>query len=342
METALKAEAPKAKLTKKDFQSDQEVRWCPGCGDYSIIAQVQKVLPELGIPRENVVFVSGIGCSSRFPYYMNTYGFHTIHGRAAAIANGLKLSRPELQVWVVTGDGDGMAIGGNHFIHSLRRNADLKIILFNNRIYGLTKGQVSPTSELGKITKTTPYGSIDRPFNPLQLALGAGATFVARSTDADPVHLAGVLTRAAQHKGTAFVEVLQNCVVFNDGAFDAVVGKPVRDEMTVKLEQGKPLVFGKAKDKGLKLNGYTAEVVKLGNGVAEKDLLVWDEKASPGLAFEIAALEAPMPLPLGVFRAVSRPDYSTLEYQLQADQKKQKGAGDLMKLLKSKDCWTVK
>ncbi|MHB8874672.1 MAG: 2-oxoacid:ferredoxin oxidoreductase subunit beta [Myxococcaceae bacterium] len=331
-----------AKLTKKDFQSDQEVRWCPGCGDYSIIAQVQKVLPELGIPRENVVFVSGIGCSSRFPYYMNTYGFHTIHGRAAAIANGVKLSRPELQVWVITGDGDGMAIGGNHFIHTMRRNSDLKVVLFNNRIYGLTKGQVSPTSEQGKITKTTPYGSIDRPFNPLQLALGAGATFVARSNDADPVHLAGILTRAAAHKGTAFIEVLQNCVVFNDGAFDAIIGKPVRDETTVKLEHGKPVIFGKAKDKGVKLNGYTPEVVKLGNGVTEKDLLVWDEKASAGLAFEIAALEAPLPMPMGVFRAISRPSHSELEYQMHADVTKAKGVGDLQKLLKSKDCWTVK
>ncbi len=331
-----------AKLTKKDFQSDQEVRWCPGCGDYSIIAQVQKILPELGVPRENVVFVSGIGCSSRFPYYMNTYGYHTIHGRAAAIANGLKLARPDLQVWVVTGDGDGMAIGGNHFIHVIRRNANLKIVLFNNRIYGLTKGQVSPTSELGKLTKTTPYGSIDRPFNAVQLALGAGCTFVARSNDADPVHMAAMLTRAAQHKGTAFVEVLQNCVVFNDGAFDGVIAKPVRDDMTVKLEQGKPMVYGKAKDKGVRLNGYLPEVVKLGNGVTEKDLLVWDEKVPTGLAFEIASLEAPMPMPMGVFRAVQQPSYDELEYKLQATVTQQKGVGDLAKLLRSKDCWTVK
>jgi 2-oxoglutarate ferredoxin oxidoreductase subunit beta len=335
-------EATATKLTKKDFQSDQEVRWCPGCGDYSIMAQVQKVLPELGIPRENIVFVSGIGCSSRFPYYMNTYGFHTIHGRAAAIANGLKLARPDLQVWIITGDGDGMAIGGNHFIHTIRRNADVKIVLFNNRIYGLTKGQVSPTSELGKVTKTTPFGSIDRPFNPLQLALGAGCTFVARSNDADPQHLAGVLTRMAAHKGTAFCEVLQNCVVFNDGAFDATIAKPVRDEMTVKLEHGKPVVFGKARDKGVRLNGYNPEVVKLGEGVAEKDLLVWDEKAPQGLSFELASLEAPFPVPMGVFRAIDKPAYSDLEFAMQADQVKAKGQGDLMKLLKSKDSWTVK
>src|SRR5215467_4548495 len=239
-------------LTRKDFQSDQEVRWCPGCGDYSILAQVQKVMPELHIPREKIVFVSGIGCSSRFPYYMNTYGFHTIHGRAPAIATGIKMSRPDLQVWVVTGDGDGLSIGGNHFIHMLRRNVDLKVLLFNNRIYGLTKGQYSPTSELGKKAKSTPYGSIDAPFNPISLAIGAEATFVARSVDVFQAHLKDTLKHAAAHKGSAFVEILQNCNIFNDGAWTGITEKDARSEHVIQLEHGKPLVFGKNRDKGIR------------------------------------------------------------------------------------------
>src|SRR5713101_4115222 len=250
----------KPQLTRKDFQSDQEVRWCPGCGDYSILAQVQKVMPELNIPRENVVFVSGIGCSSRFPYYMNTYGFHSIHGRAPAIATGLKTTRPDLQVWVVTGDGDALSIGGNHFIHMLRRNVDINYILFNNRIYGLTKGQYSPTSELGKKAKSTPYGSVDRPFNPLSLALGAEATFVARSVDVFQSHLKATLKRAAAHQGTAFIEILQNCNIFNDGAWENLTERDLRDDNTLAIEHGQPLIFGKNKDKGIRMDGLDLQV----------------------------------------------------------------------------------
>jgi 2-oxoglutarate ferredoxin oxidoreductase subunit beta len=330
------------KLTKKDFQSDQEVRWCPGCGDYAILAQVQKIMPELGIPRENVVFISGIGCSSRFPYYMNTYGFHTIHGRAPAIATGLKTTRPDLQVWVVTGDGDGLSIGGNHFIHMLRRNVDLKVLLFNNRIYGLTKGQYSPTSELGKKAKSTPYGSIDRPFNPLQLALGANATFVARTVDVEAAHQQQILLRMAAHKGAAFVEIFQNCNVFNDGAFSEVTDKASKDEMQLRLEHGKPLVFAKGK-KGIRLNGFVPEVVTLGEGGAsEKDLLVWDERAPAALAYAIAELAGPEhPWPIGVFRAVQAPVHHELEVAQEAAVKQQRGDGDLAKLLNSGDTWVV-
>ena len=333
----------KPQLTRKDFQSDQEVRWCPGCGDYSILAQVQKVMPELNLPRENVVFISGIGCSSRFPYYMNTYGFHTIHGRAPAIATGLKTARPDLQVWVVTGDGDALSIGGNHFIHTLRKNVDVKILLFNNRIYGLTKGQYSPTSEFGKKTKSTPYGSIDAPFNPLHLGLGAGATFVARSIDVEPQHLQMVLHRMAEHKGSAFVEIFQNCNVFNDGAYFDITEKPVKDDMQLRLEHGKPLLFGKAKNRGIRLNGFTMETVILGeNGVTEKDILVWDEKAEPSLAFLVAELTPPnFPAPIGVFRAVDRPVHHELEVAQRAAMKKTRGEGDLEKLLNSGDTWQV-
>lgn len=329
-------------LTRKDFQSDQEVRWCPGCGDYSILAQVQKVMPELGIARENVVFISGIGCSSRFPYYMNTYGFHSIHGRAPAVATGLKITRPDLQVWVVTGDGDALSIGGNHFIHMLRRNVDLKILLFNNRIYGLTKGQYSPTSEIGKKAKSTPYGSIDAPFNPIHLALGAGATFVARSVDVEPVHLQQVIHRAAKHRGSAFVEILQNCNVFNDGAFENITEKAVKDEMQVRLEHGKPAVFAKGK-KGIRLNGFRPEVVTLGeNGVTEKDLIVWDEKAEPELAYLAGSLGSTgTPTALGVLRAVDRPVHHDLEVAQNAAILKSKGEGSLEKLLRAGDTWTV-
>jgi len=334
----------KPQLTRKDFQSDQEVRWCPGCGDYSILAQVQKVMPELNVPRENVVFISGIGCSSRFPYYMNTYGFHTIHGRAPAIATGLKTARPDLQVWVVTGDGDALSIGGNHFIHTLRKNVDVKILLFNNRIYGLTKGQYSPTSEFGKKTKSTPYGSIDAPFNPLHLGLGAGATFVARSIDVEPQHLQMVLHRMAEHKGSAFVEIFQNCNVFNDGAYFDITEKPVKDDMQLRLEHGKPLLFGKAKNRGIRLNGFTMEAVTIGeNGVTEKDILVWDEKAEPSLSFLVAELTPPnFPAPIGVFRAVDRPVHHELEVAQRTAMKKTRGEGDLEKLLNSGDTWQVR
>jgi len=330
-------------LTKKDFQSGQEPRWCPGCGDYSILAQVQKVMPELGVPRENVVFISGIGCSSRFPYYMNTYGFHTIHGRAPAIATGLKLTRPELQVWVVTGDGDALSIGGNHLIHALRRNVDIKILLFNNRIYGLTKGQYSPTSELGKKAKSTPYGSIDAPFNPLQLALGAGASFVARSIDVEPLHLQQVLRRAGEHRGAAFVEILQNCNVFNDGAWSQLTERGAKEEMQIRLEHGKPVRFGKDRRKGIRLAGLRPEVVTVGEGgVREEDLLVWDEKADPALAFIVSQLEPPSnPTPLGVLRAVERPTHDALEAAQRAEVRARKGPPDLEALLESADTWTV-
>jgi len=331
-----------AKLTKKDFQSDADPRWCPGCGDYSILAQVQTVLPELGIPREKFVFVSGIGCSSRFPYYMNTYGFHTIHGRAPAIATGLKMSRPDLSVWMVTGDGDALSIGGNHFIHLMRRNVDLKVLLFNNRIYGLTKGQYSPTSELGKKTKSTPAGSIDAPFNPLHVALGANASFVARSIDVEPKHLQQTLARAAAHKGTAFVEIMQNCNVFNDGAWEHITEKSVKDTAQVRLEHGKPLLFAKG-TKGIRLNGFTPEVVTLGeNGVTEKDILVHDEKAAPSLSMLISELMAPhFPTPIGVFRAIERPVHHELDQAQLAAAQEKKGPGDLHKLLHSGDTWTV-
>ena len=335
---------PMPTLTRQDFASDQTVRWCPGCGDYAILATIQKVLPDLGIPRENIVFISGIGCSSRFPYYMNTYGMHSIHGRAPAIATGLKLSRPELSVWVVTGDGDALAIGGNHFIHAMRRNIGLKILLLNNRIYGLTKGQYSPTSELGKKTKTTPHGSIDRPFSPVAVALGAGATFVARTVDSDLAHMAQVLRRAAEHEGTAFVEIFQNCIVFNDGAYDAITDKSVRDDARLMLEHGKPLLYGKERNRGIRLRGLEPEAVTVGeNGVTEADLVVHDEAADhSGLAFFLSQFDAPkLPVPLGVFRAVSAPAYEDMNNQLHADAEVRRGRGNLAGLFNSGDTWTI-
>ena len=265
-------------LTAKDFTTDQEVRWCPGCGDYSILAQVQKVMPGIGVPKENIVIISGIGCSSRFPYYMNTYGMHSIHGRATAIASGLKASRPELSVWIVAGDGDALSIGGNHTIHLLRRNFDVNMLLFNNQIYGLTKGQYSPTSEQQKITKSTPLGSIDHPFNPLALAMGADASFVARSMDRDPKHLQEMLVRSHTHKGASFLEIYQNCNIFNDGAFEMFTDKGSKPEQSIFLEQGKPLVFGAARNKGIKLDGFKPVAVELGNGLNEDDLWIHDEK----------------------------------------------------------------
>lgn len=327
-------------MTRKDFTSDQEVRWCPGCGDYAILAQVQRIMPEFGIPRENVVFISGIGCSSRFPYYMNTYGFHTIHGRAPAIATGLKVTRPELDVWVVTGDGDGLSIGGNHLIHSLRRNVDMKILLFNNRIYGLTKGQYSPTSEVGKVTKSTPAGSVDFPFNPITVALGAHATFVCRTVDVEQKHLGETLKRAHAHRGASFVEILQNCNIFNDGAFNDLSDKQIKADHQLLLENGKPLIFGKNKDKGIRMNGQRPEVVQLGNGVTEKDLVVHDE-TNLALAFMLANFEAPLPTPLGVFYATSRPTYDAAMNQQITEATAKQGAGDLQSLLNRGDTWTV-
>jgi 2-oxoglutarate/2-oxoacid ferredoxin oxidoreductase subunit beta len=340
------ANGPLVKLTRKDFVSDQDVRWCPGCGDYAILAQVQKVMPELNIPRHNITFVSGIGCSSRFPYYMNTYGFHTIHGRAPSIATGLKISRPELQVWVVTGDGDGLSIGGNHLIHCLRRNVDLKILLFNNQIYGLTKGQYSPTSEVGKKTKSTPMGSIDHPFKPLSVALGAEATFVARTIDTETHHLQYVLKRAAEHKGAAFVEIYQNCNVFNDGAFEYVTEKEHKAESQLIVEHGKPMLFGKDKKKGIRLAKGTLEpeVVVVGeNGTTEADVLVHDEhEASGALAFLLSRLGPPnFPTALGVVRSVDRPSYDAMVTAQEQAAVAKKGEGDIEKLLKSGETWTI-
>ena len=328
-------------LTAKDFASDQEIRWCPRCGDYSILAQMKKVLPTLGIPREKFVFVSGIGCSSRFPYYMNTYGFHSIHGRAPAIASGIRISRPDLQVWVITGDGDALSIGGNHLMHAIRRNLDLKIILFNNQIYGLTKGQYSPTSPLGKKTKSTPMGSVDNPVSPLCYAIGSEATFVARSVDVDIKHLSMVLERAAHHEGTAFVEVYQDCNVFNSGAFEYATDKAQKAESVVYLEHGKPLVFSGGK-KGIRLNGMTPEIVELGKGITEDDLLFHDEKAmEPSLAFLLTRMRHPeFPEPLGIFRDVSKPIYDRAVNE-QVAKACAKGEGDLDALFDSGDTWVV-
>ncbi len=332
-----------ATLTRKDFQSDQDVRWCPGCGDYAILKAVQSLLPELGIAREKFVVVSGIGCSSRFPYYMNTFGFHTIHGRAPAVATGLKTSRPDLQVWVVTGDGDGLSIGGNHLIHVLRRNVGVKILMFNNRIYGLTKGQYSPTSEVGKRTGSTPMGSIDPPFNPLALALGAGATFVARSVDIFQKHLTDVLRQAAEHEGTAFVEIYQNCNVFNDQAFAYMSAKDVRQEEALYLEHGAPMVFGAARDKGLRMRGTGYEVVQLGDNFTEDDCAVWDAHSpSAAMASMLAhCLPPDFPTPLGVLRSVRAPVFEqSVIGQIEAAVAKH-GDGELESLLRSGDTWTV-
>lgn len=331
-------------LTPKDFASDQEIRWCPRCGDYSILAQMKKVLPTLGIPREKIVFVSGIGCSSRFPYYMSTYGMHSIHGRAPAIATGLKVARPELTVFVITGDGDALSIGGNHLLHALRRNVDLKIVMFNNQIYGLTKGQYSPTSPLGKKTKSTPYGSIDIPLNPLAVAIGAGATFVARSADVDINHLTMVLERAAKHKGSAFVEVYQDCNVFNSGAFEFATDKKEKGENCIYLEHGKPLIYGNNRDKGIRLNGAgNPDVVHLSD-VKEDDLLFHDEHVDdPTHAFRLSQMRWPhSPEPMGIFRDIQRPTYDgELDRQLKECVATQ-GEGDLTKLFNSGDTWEVK
>ncbi len=334
---------PPMKYTAKDFQSDQDVRWCPGCGDYSILAQIQRVMPELNVPTHNIVFVSGIGCSSRFPYYMNTYGFHSIHGRAPAIASGLKIARPDLMVWVATGDGDGLSIGGNHFIHICRRNLDIKIVLFNNEIYGLTKGQYSPTSPFGKVTKSTPYGSVDHPFTPMLLALGAEASFVARTLDRDPRHMQTVIRRAAEHKGTAFIEIYQNCNVFNDGAFFTWTEKETKDENVIFVEHGKPMVFGKEKDKGIKLEGFTPRVVSLKDGShSVNDLMVHNEKDTM-LSFILARMSSipDLPRPCGVVYAVERPLYE-MEITKQIQQATQKqGEGNLEKLLNHGETWVI-
>ncbi|HEY9256321.1 2-oxoacid:ferredoxin oxidoreductase subunit beta [Chitinophaga sp.] len=338
--------APQAALTAKDFATDQEVRWCPGCGDYSILKQVQTIMPGLGVPRENIVIVSGIGCSSRFPYYMNTYGMHSIHGRATAIASGLKATRPELSVWIVTGDGDGLSIGGNHTIHLLRRNFDVNIMLFNNQIYGLTKGQYSPTSEENKVTKSTPMGSIDHPFNPMALALGADATFIARSMDRDPKHLQEMLKRSHAHKGASFLEIYQNCNIFNDGAFEAFTEKSSKLDETIFVEQGKPLVFGATKNKGIRLDGLKPVVVDLGGEYSENDLWIHDEsdfyKAQIlTRMFDDVRIEGHLPRPFGVFYQANRPTYEDImQYQL-TEALEKKGPGDLDKLLAGNETWTI-
>jgi 2-oxoglutarate ferredoxin oxidoreductase subunit beta len=331
-------------LTRKDFTSDQEVRWCPGCGDYAILAAVQSLMPELGIPREKIVFVSGIGCAARFPYYMDTYGVHGIHGRAPAIATGIATARPDLHVWVVMGDGDALSIGGNHLIHSLRRNVNLKMLMFNNQIYGLTKGQYSPTSEKGKITKSTPFGSLETPFNPVSVALGAEATFVARTMDVERKHLPEVLRRAVTHRGSAFVEIYQNCNIFNDGAFLALSSKEGASGNRIYLEHGKPIRFGPDGSRGvvMKPDGQL-EVVDVAS-VGEDKVLLHDEyRENPSLAFALSRLaDGPtQPTPIGIFRDVDRPVYGdAMEHQLHAAADRQ-GPGEVERLLHGSDTWTV-
>jgi 2-oxoglutarate ferredoxin oxidoreductase subunit beta len=330
--------------TKKDWTSDQEVRWCPGCGDYGILLAVQTLMPELGVKPENTVFVSGIGCSSRFPYYMNTYGVHGIHGRAPAIATGVAVARPDLDVWVITGDGDGLSIGGNHLIHALRRNVNLTILMFNNRIYGLTKGQYSPTSELGKVTKSTPAGSIDPPFNPLAVALGAEASFVARTHDLDRKHMMEIFRAAHDHRGASFVEIFQNCNVFNDGAFDDVTGREKRVDNMIDLHHGQPIRFGPDGSRGVVMGSDgQLRLVEVAD-VGEDAILVHDaHRADPSLAFALARLatDAHSPTPFGVFRSVERPDYGTAVGNQLAASSAAKGPGDLAALLRSNGTWTV-
>ncbi len=326
-----------------DFASDQAVRWCPGCGDYAILAQTQKVFPDLGLDKENVVFISGIGCSSRFPYYMNTYGFHTIHGRAPAIASGVKIANPELSVWVVTGDGDGLSIGGNHTIHLLRRNLDINVLLFNNRIYGLTKGQYSPTSEVGKVTKSTPMGSLDRPFNPMTLSLGADATFVARTIDRETKHMQAMIERSHSHKGTSFLEIYQNCNIFNDGAFAPMTDKVTKSDTVLWLENGQPMVFGAEQNKGIKLDGNKPSVVELNGKFSMDDVLVHNEKD-----FVIASMLANLtyqddfPDPIGVLYAIDAPTYDDMAREQVNSAIENRGTGSIQDLLNSGQTWEVK
>jgi 2-oxoglutarate ferredoxin oxidoreductase subunit beta len=324
---------------KKDFISDQEVRWCPGCGDYAILSSVQLAMTKIGKKKEDIVFVSGIGCSSRFPYYMNTYGMHTIHGRAPAFATAIKATNPELEVWQITGDGDGLSIGGNHLIHVIRRNVNINIILFNNEIYGLTKGQYSPTSDPGLTTKSSPYGSIDRAFNPASLALGAGSTFYARTIDTDPKHMTDLFVEASKHEGTSFIEVFQNCVIFNDKIHDKQTNRGTRDDHTVRLENGKPLIFGKEKDKGIQIVDNKPVVVNLAD-VKESDLFIHDE-TNPISAQILASMKGELPVPLGILRRVPDIVYDQqLNDQIKAV-KEAKGEGDMTSLLNSGDTWIV-
>jgi 2-oxoglutarate/2-oxoacid ferredoxin oxidoreductase subunit beta len=344
METETTTNGTHVKLTAKDYASDQDVRWCPGCGDYSILAQVQRIMPSFNLKKENTVFVAGIGCSSRFPYYMDTYGFHSIHGRATAVASGLKMARPDLDVWIASGDGDLLSIGGNHFIHLLRRNLDTVILLFNNRIYGLTKGQYSPTSEHGKITKSSPIGSLEEPFNPQTLALGAGASFVARTMDRDAKHMQDIISKAHAFKGTAFVETFQNCNIYNDGAFLMYTEKDTKPDHTVFIEHGKPLVFGVKKDKGIKLNGFRPEIISLDDGVHSIDDVIVHDETSKELAMIIAQFTEMegFPVPFGVIYKVERPLYEDQMEQQIADAKKEFGEGDLEKLLFAGNTWEIK
>jgi 2-oxoglutarate ferredoxin oxidoreductase subunit beta len=330
-----------AALTRKDFESDQAVRWCPGCGDYGILAQVQQTLPKLGIPREKFVVISGIGCSSRFPYYMNTYGIHSIHGRAPTLATGLKCARPDLQIWVVTGDGDALAIGGNHFLHTLRRNVDINILLFNNRIYGLTKGQYSPTSELGKRTKSSPQGSIENPINPIGVAIGAEAGFIARTVDRFQKHMSEVLLRAAKHQGGTLVEIAQNCLIFNDGAWNHLTDPDSKMENVLFLEHGQTMRFGKKREKGIRLNGLRPEVVDVAE-VGEENLLVHDEKAEePTLAYFLSRMGPPhFPTPVGVFRSISKPIHDQLLME-QVREAETQQAPDINALYRQGQTWEV-
>ncbi|NLX23850.1 MAG: 2-oxoacid:ferredoxin oxidoreductase subunit beta [Phycisphaerae bacterium] len=337
--------APTVSLQPKDYGSSQEIRWCPGCGNYSILTQLKKVCSNLGKDPDKLVFVSGIGCSSRLPYYMGTYGVHSIHGRAPALATGLRLARPDLEIWVITGDGDGLSIGGNHLLHAFRRNLNIKIIMFNNRIYGLTKGQVSPTSEMNKKTISTPYGSIGAMINPCSVAIGCEATFVARTVDMIPAHLQKTLERAAAHRGVAFVEVYQNCNIFNDGAFKYSTDREIREDHVVELEHGKALIFGKDQTKGLRIGrNYCPEVVTLGeNGMSIYDLLIHDERASsPALAFLLSRLRHPdYPEPIGVFRAVKSPIYNDLIEEQIRRLTQERGAPDMQKLMYGPETWEV-
>ncbi len=327
----------------KDFKPEADVRWCAGCGNYSILSPIQRFMPDLGIPKEKIVFISGIGCSGRFPYYMDTYGFHGIHGRAIAIASGLKISRPDLSVWVATGDGDNMSIGGNHFIHGCRRNVDINVLMFNNEVYSLTKGQYSPTSHRGQITKSSPLGVLDEPFNPVALALGSGASFVARGIDKDRKYLQYLFERAANHKGFAFIEIYSNCIIFNDGAFDIYTGKGNKEEHTVMLEHGKPMIFGKERDKGLKLDGFKPIVVSLTDGKhSVDDLLVHDENDST-LAFILANMtyNPDLPRPLGVIQSIERDTYDQEVHDQIQHEIDTKGEGDIMDLMKGKESWVI-
>ena len=326
--------------TAKDFSSDQEVRWCPGCGDYSILKQVQSVMPEIGVDKEDIVFISGIGCSSRFPYYMNTYGMHSIHGRATAIASGLKAARPDLSVWIITGDGDSLSIGGNHLIHLLRRNFDTNILLFNNQIYGLTKGQYSPTSEKGKKTKSTPMGSIDHPFNPLALCMGADATFIARTMDRDPKHMREMLKRSNDHKGSSLLEIYQNCNVFNDGAFFGMTDKATKMNQTLFLEDGEPLLFGENKSKGIKLDGFKPTVVSM-EDTSEDDLWIHDEKDRVKAGLLTRFFDDEMPRPFGVFYSEDRMLYEDALVDQIEEAKELKGKGNLDDLLKGSNTWSI-